>query len=197
MIQTAFRVKTAATSYITTVENAFQNHLRVDAYDQENQTFLTSQLVAAQRHVEAYTNRVFNETVYYFYLSDFPRYGITLPFSPVKSVTSITYYDESNAEQTFSSDDYFFNRSQEPTTIYYDSGVDGPATYTDRFDAVTVEFTTGYTSPETIPDGCLSAVLLLLGDLYDNRTDVVREKFTSWKAMAYPHRVFHSTTENR
>jgi len=197
MIRTAIRLKTAASTYITTVADAFQNHLRVDTYAQEDQTYLATLLETAQRHVERYTNRVFNDTVYYFYLSDFPKGGIVLPFSPVKSIASIKYYDADNQEQTWDSGNYFFNRSQEPTKIYYDSGVDGPGTYEDRFDAVTVEFTVGYTSPEEAPAGCQSAVYMLLSDMYENRVDQPRERFTTWKMLAYPHRVFHSTTENR
>ncbi|MGV7234748.1 MAG: head-tail connector protein [Nitrosomonadaceae bacterium] len=193
MASTAIKLKTAATSNAVTTAEA-KLHLRVDFADADQNTYIDGIVESAQRQVESFTNLVLSDTTWYFNLSSFPSGGITLPFSPVKSISSITYYDTANDLQTLSSDDYYYDVSQLPTLIsYVDSA---PATYENRQDAVIVEFVTGYTSPAAIPEGLKHAIKLLMTDLYEVRTDMPREKFTAWKSLAYPYRVFHSTTEN-
>lgn len=194
MIKTAVSTKTAATSNIVTTSEA-KYHLKVDYGDATDNTYIDTLCEAAQRTVEAYTNRCFSDTTFYFYLSRFPVGGIVLPFSPVKSITAITYYDEDNSLQTLSSDDYFYNIYDEPCVIGYVGG-SYPAVYEYRTDAIRVEFVCGYTSPDEIPPACEHAVKVLLTDMYENRTDVPRERFTIWKQLAYPSKVFHAPTEN-
>jgi uncharacterized phiE125 gp8 family phage protein len=152
-------------------------------------------VAAAQNAVEEYTNRRLTATTYYFYLSEFPVNGIVLPFSPVSSITAITYYDGANSLQTFSSGSYYYNIYDEPVTIL---PVDGwPESYDDRADAVRVEFVTGYTSPDACPDALKHAVKLLLSDMYANRTNTLKERFELWQMLSQPYRVFHSTLENQ
>lgn len=191
MIVTLLQTKTAAASNVVTRQEA-KDHLRVDSSDDD--TYIDSLIVSAQRHVEAYTNRCLSDTTYHYKLSAFPKCGIVLPFSPIKSITSIKYYDTDNSEQTLSTGNYFYNIYEEPFTIRWVDDI--TETYDYRVDAVNVEFVAGYTSPDIPPPGLEHAIKLLLTDMYEMRADVPREKFTSWKALAYPHRVFHSTTEN-
>lgn len=195
MIATALATKTAATSNIVTTAEA-KLHLRVDSADADQNTYIDTLSVAAQRAVEAYCCRTLSDTTYYFYLSDFPAGGIVLPSSPVKSITAITYYDTSNASQTLASSKYFYSIYEEPCTIRY-VGDSAPDTYEYRTDAVRVEFVCGYTSPDVIPAGLEHAVKLLITDMYENRIDQPRERFTAWRQLAYPYRVFHAPTENQ
>ena len=159
------------------------------------------QLDAAEAMVEAYCNRRLMKTVLSFKLSAFPSGGIVLPFSPVISVDSITYYDSANSLQTWNSSNYTVNLAAEPCRIEYVN--DSPGTYDSRQDAVIVAFTVGYSSSATlvtaqaaVPGAIKQAILRLVGDLYAVRQDQVREKFTSWMQFAYPYRVFHYPTEN-
>lgn len=193
MAKTAIQLITAATSNALTTAEA-KTHLRVDYADTTENTYIDSIIVAAQRLVENYTSRVLNDTTYAYILTSFPVNGIVLPFSPVKSITHVKYYDSDNSQQTLSTDDYMYSIYENPTTLYWIDGT--PETYENRFDAVTVQFVLGYTSPATIEDDLKEAISLLVKDMYDNRTDAPREKFTAWKALAYKHKVSHSTNEN-
>ncbi len=191
-ITTLIQLETAATSNVVTLQEA-KDHLRVDSSDDD--TYISTLIVSAQRQVESYTNRCLSDTTYHFRLSAYPKGGIVLPFSPIKSITAIKYYDSDNAEQTLSSDDYYYNIYEEPCTIRWEE--EPSEAYEYRVDAVSVEFVAGYTSPEVPPPGLEHAIKLLLSDMYEQRVDVPREKFTSWKSLSYPERVFHAATNNR
>ena len=194
MITTSFSTKTVATTNaVTTVEA--KNHLRVDFAAADDNTYIDSLVVSAQRQVEAFTNLVLNDTTFYFKLSAFPANGIVLPFSPLKTLTSIKYYDSDNSQQTLANTEYYYDINEKPNVIRYVNSP--PSTYDYRGDAVIVEFVVGYTTPDIIPPGLEHAIKLLLTDLYEHRTDLPREKFSAWKSLAYPYRVFHSTSENK
>lgn len=191
-IVTSIKLITAATSNAVSLAEA-KTHLRVDSSDED--TYISTLIVSAQRQVEAFTNRCLSDTVYEFNLSSFPASGIVLPFSPLKTLTSVKYYDGDNNQQTWVEDtDYYYSIDEEPPMIRYLDGTE--SVYESRLDNVIVRFTAGYTSPAVIPPGLQHAIKLLLTDLYEMRTDVPREKFTAWKSLAYPFRVFHSTIEN-
>lgn len=183
---------TAATSNAVTTAEA-KAHLRVDSSDED--AYIDTLVVSAQRQIEAYTNLVLSDTVYELHLSKFPTDRIVLPFSPLKTLTSVKYYDASNVQQTWvDGTDYYYSIDDRLVTIEYLDGTE--EVYDSRKDAVIVNFTTGYTSQAVIPPGLEHAIKLLLTDLYEMRTDLPREKFTAWKSLAYPFRVFHSTLEN-
>ena len=193
MIKTSLHLKTAATANLLTTALA-KTHLREELSDATNDTYIDSLVAAAQDAVQNYTNRRLTAATYYFYLSAFPTTGIVLPFSPVSSITAVTYYDSSNNLQTLASGDYFYNIYDEPCKI---ESVDTfPATYDYRADAVTVEFVVGYTSPDTCPDALKHAVKLLISDMYSGRQNTIKERFELWHMLATPFRVFHSTMEN-
>ena len=194
MITSSVQVKTAATSNIVTTAEA-KYHLKVDYSDATDNTYIDTLCEAAQRTVEAYTNRCLSDTTYYLNLSAFPADGIVLPFSPVKSITSIKYYDADNSQQTWTNTNYFYNIYEEPCRINYVGG-STPGTYEYRKEAVIVEFVCGYTSPATIPAALEHAVKLLITDMYEHRLDAPRERFTTWKMLAYPYKVFSTTYQN-
>ena len=183
-------IKTARTSDAVSLNEA-RLHLKVDSTDDND--LIDDLIDAAQETVEAYTNRKLSSETWYLYLDQFPGGDIVLPFSPVTSVASVKYYDQDNSEQTYTvNTDYYTDIKSEPARIRYVNGWDGVY---DKPDAVTVEYVTGYTS-STIPLSLKQAMLLLVADMYDNRVDMPREKFTTWKALCYPYRVWHNYSEN-
>jgi len=195
MIRTGLKVKTAAATNAITTADAKDMQLKVDWSDATQNTHIDNLILGSTQLLEAYTNRTMIETTYNFYLTGFPTGGIVLPVSPVSSITSIKYYDTSNRIQTWADTNYFWHDSEEPTIIkYVDSA---PDTYDDRFDAVDVEFVAGYGDADAVPKNLRQSIMVLLTDLYENRMDNVREKFSTWKALAYHSRVFHFTGENQ
>lgn len=194
MIKTSLATKTAAAANLITTAQAVA-HLHETSDGATNDAYIDDLATAAQDRIETYTNRRLTDVTYYFYLTDFPTDGIVLPFSPVKAITSVKYYDSSNAQQTLvNNTDYFYSIYEEPCII---RTVDSwPDVYEDRFDAVTVEFQTGYTSPDVCPEALKTAIKLLLTDLYQNRSNQVKERYETWRLLADPYRVWHSVVEN-
>lgn len=192
MIKQSTNIYTAAAAASVSTVNA-KAHLKVEHSNDD--TLIDGYVTAAEREVEAYTNRTMISTVYDLYLTDFPVNGIVLPFSPVTAIASIKYYDTNNVQQTWASTNYHYNIYEEPTVIRY---VDtAPDVYEDRSDAVVIRFTAGYANAAAIPAPLVQAIKLLMADLYENRVDVPREAFTAWQRRSYPYRVFHEPHENQ
>lgn len=85
-----------------------------------------------------------------------------LPYGPVQSVTSIKYVDGDGAEQTVPPADYFLTGDGE---IKLSHGASWPSLRGDA-EGVRIRYEAGH---ETLPGAVLSAVLLMVGDLYNHR----------------------------
>lgn len=178
-----------ATNAVSAAEAKSQ--CRVDHSDDD--TYIGRLIVAAQQMVEAYICRKLIQGTYIMELDDFPAGGIYLPYSPVVSVDSIKYYDADNTQQTWSSANYYYNIYEEPCFIEYLDG-DYPDVYEDRRTPVEVTFKTGYTSPNAVPEALKQAILMLVADMYEQRLDQPRERFTTWKALSHPYKVSYYGT---
>lgn len=81
-------------------------------------------------------------------------------FPPLKSVTSITYYDTANSSQTLASSNYdTITSTYLPPFIDWSKDAVLPDTY-DRPDAITLTYVTGWASRDTIPDAARQAIKL-------------------------------------
>jgi uncharacterized phiE125 gp8 family phage protein len=106
-------------------------------------------------------------------LSEFPSSGqIILRLPPVQSVTSVTYFDADNAEQTFSTDNYTLTIKDDHACVDLVSGASWPQTY-DRADAVSVTYVTGFGDDGTdVPEGIRMAARMMLSHWFDQRSAV-------------------------
>ncbi len=76
--------------------NEAKAHLRVDGTDED--TLVSSLIVAARIHVEAYTHRIFITQIWSIYLDKWPHdQPLMLPISPVQSVTAINTYEDDDS----------------------------------------------------------------------------------------------------
>lgn len=85
---------------------------------------------------------------------------IELPRGPIQSITSITYYDSANVQQTLSSSIYNLNAEEREVELAY-LQVWPPTVY--RWDAVTVNYVAGYSSVANVPAIAKQAMMLLIG----------------------------------
>jgi len=162
----------APTAVLTTAEA--KSHLRVDISDDD--TLIDSMISAATDYVELYTGRSFVTRTYRADLSGFADV-IELPMRPIISITSIKYYDTNSPSvlTTLASSTYNLVNN----VIYRTWGASWPSRYP-RMDAVQVTFTAGdapTSSPEVaaenVPDAVKAAILLIVGELYENRESSV------------------------
>lgn len=105
-----------------------------------------------------------------------PREGVLrLPVPVVQSISAITYYDESNATQTFAASNYRLVSTDEYGLVELDDGVSWPNLYS-RADAMSVEYVTGYgDSASDVPQAIRQAAALLAAHWYESR-EAVTEK---------------------
>lgn len=176
-------------------------HLRVDHGDED--ALITSLIAAATAHVEGregYTGRALVSQVWDMSLAAFPKDIIDLPFPPLQEVVQIIYLDKTGNSQTLGTDIYEVNTFTQPARIERAYSKEWPETY-EAWNAVTIRFRAGYEPTDTdsptdmasgVPEPIKAAILLVLGDLYHNRSGQTEKKLElnrSVQALLYPYRV--------
>lgn len=170
-----------------------QLHLRLDTEgsppSHPDDTLVETLISASRENAEQYTG-VTIATASYEMQSFVDKDNIKLQTFPVNSIESVTYVDEDDVTQTVEPSNYSINNFFRPARLYFK----GTAA---RFE-LTVRFTAGYTdgqSPNTFPTpaGVKAAILLMLGNLYENRETVSSmqsyERPQSATYLLTPHRV--------
>lgn len=151
-----------------------KDHLRVThATDDAHISVL---IPAARRWAESYSRRALITQTWDFKADRFNAWGdqiVELPLPPLQSVTSINYIDDAGASQLLDAADYQVDADSAPARLAPIFGTRWPATYS-QLNAVTVRIVAGYgDSPGDIPEGIASAMLMLIGHLYEHRESVV------------------------
>jgi uncharacterized phiE125 gp8 family phage protein len=143
---------------ITTAEA--KAHLRIDHDDEDS--YISTLIDAAYDFAENYTGRKIRDQEVSESLDDFKE-EIELKYNPVQSITSITYYDSNDTQQ--SQTDYFLDTKELRAILKPDYDDSWPSTNCD-YENVVITYQVGYS---TIPDAVNQAVLLIIGSLYDQR----------------------------
>ena len=168
MYRSLKEVTLSTTPLFTTAEA--KDFLKVDTTADD--TLIDNLIKAATESCQIYTNQYFLNTVVEQY-SDKWAEIYRLYKSPVSSITHIKYYDTDDTEQTLASSNYILDDVSKPARI----GLAVDATLpdlSDRINAVHVKYTVGYGTASTdVPDGIKQAVLLTLGNWYENRQTVI------------------------
>lgn len=111
-------------------------------------------------------------------------YRIHLPITPVQSISSITYYDSDNTQQTLDPADFYLHGDEEWCYIEPKPGTTWPAVF-DRLDAITVTFVAGFGDDSTaVPNSIRQAMRLLIAHWYQNREAVVIGTITAELPLA-------------
>lgn len=165
----AYKISSATTTQLISTANA-KTFLKVDT--SEDDTIINNLVVAATRSAEEYTNRLFITQELEQYAPVWTGVG-QLFKSPVSAVSSITYFDESNASQTLSASVYSLNNVLEPARIELKVDQEFP-NLADRWDAIKVTYSAGYgTATTDVPMPIIQAVYLTIGHWYENRQSVI------------------------
>ena len=164
-----YSLKTAAATEPITSSEA-KLHLRVDLSTDD--TLIAALIQAAREQVEAYTGRTLVSSSYYGYADDIDSDGFEITMCPVTAITAITYKDTAGTTQTWANTNYILNSTRTPARIGLASSVAIPSTYGGNHDW-RVEFVTGYANAAAVPAAIKSAMLLLIGHLYEHREAVI------------------------
>ena len=167
-----YQVITAATTYPVSTTEA-KSHLKVDT--SADDTYIESIIKAATQLTEEYTNRFFINTVIDQTCSSFAELQ-TLFKSKVNDVQYVKYYDSDNSLQTLTASIYDKMLSYEPSQIQLADNQNFPS-ITKRNDAVICRYTVGYGSAASdVPEIIKQAILLTIGNFYENRNSVITGK---------------------
>lgn len=165
-------LKTApATEPFTTAEA--KTHLRVDIATDD--TYIDTLIVAARARTEAYLRKALITQTWEYRLKDFPLSDcgqIDVPMLPMIAVSTIKYIDTDGDEQTWSSAEYTVDIYNHIPRIVTAFSFSWPTTR-DQINAVTIEFTAGYGAASAVPQDIKHAMLLLIGEMYENREESV------------------------
>jgi uncharacterized phiE125 gp8 family phage protein len=167
-------------------------HLRVD--HSADDALISALIVAAREHVENYLAGSLVEQTRAVYLSAWPYAPFRLPCGPVQSIDSVKYRDSDGVEHTVSEDLYYLSPGGElarkPAKTWPTGRLYGPG-------AIEITYTTGYPpqvtvipgegdDPDTeetdydanIPQAIKQAMLLLIGEWYEQREAAADTKYT-------------------
>ena len=165
----AYKVVTPATSNPLTLTEA-KTHLKVDTTADD--TFITNLIRSATSSAQEYTNRFFIATTIQQFGDKWEDIS-NLFKSPVASVTVIKYVDPSGSLQTLSTDVYFVDDVNKPARIGLKPNQSFPEII-DRLNAIYVEYVVGIAAgPDEVDEGIRQALLLTIGNWYQNRQAVV------------------------
>lgn len=180
-----YKVTTAPTAEPLTLAEA-KAHLRVDFTDDD--TLIEALIGAARAAAEQYTNRALMPQTITQVLHCFPYptprnpyAAIRLFCSPLISLTSLSYYDNQDSEQSLAVDPngivpakVITVSTAEPATVSpWLTNMPGgwPDTNYDRPDAVTLVYQAGYANAAAVPKPIKQAMLLMIGAWYERRED--------------------------
>ena len=162
-------VTTAAVNPLFTTAQA-KAHLKVDVSTDD--TIIDNLILAATQSCEIFTNRYFIDTVVTQHC-DLWTDVEQLYKSPVDSITHIKYYDADNSLQTLASSVYILDKISQPARVGLDVNQSFP-NLAKRINAIEVKYTVGYGTASTdVPEGIKQAVLLTIGNWYQNRESVI------------------------
>jgi uncharacterized phiE125 gp8 family phage protein len=144
-------------------------HSRVDHNHEDAK--IADYLQAARVFLEKDTRRAFCTQTRVLYLDYLPAH-IVLDVAPIQSITSITYYDSLNTQQTLASTVYESDIYAEPAIIRPAFGQTWPTTY-DRFSAVAVTYVAGYGLASAVPQDAKQAIRMLAASWLENSENIL------------------------
>jgi hypothetical protein len=168
-----------------------KNFLKLD--EAEDELYVRTLIGAATEYVESYTersliNRTLKLSLDYLSEIDVPLWEgvkngpditirktiITLPKSPVSSVTSIYTYDDSDTATEFPSSKYYVDTASFPARVILRSGETWP-TGLRVGNAVEITYVAGYgTSPRQVPEQIRLAIMQYAAFMYEHRGEFER-----------------------
>lgn len=168
-------------------------NLRVVVSDEDD---LVDRLVkGARAQVELYLNRgLLPQT--WKYTQDTWSDVIALPRAPLRSVTSVKYYDGAGVLQTLATSIYQVDITAEPGLVRRAPNQVWPTLQVGRFAAVEVTYLVGYSDAASVPPGIVDGIHLLLSRRYQRRGDEAADSnggaldCPAAEALLAPYRVF-------
>lgn len=177
------------------METEIADHLRLNG--SEDFDHAANLVKAARTELERVMNISFLTQTWRLWLDDWPFSGsiISLPFTPLQSVTHIKYYDTSGSPTTWTSTNYIVDTVSKPPRISQAYNVTWPSETLRPINGIEIEFVSGYTDPDNIPQPWKQALLMTVSHWYENREAVLtgsiaREIPFGVESLIWSNRIF-------
>lgn len=155
-------------------------HLRVT--DSLRDTEITRKITAARQYIESECQIALLAQEWRVTYDGFPSCGaLLLPGGKVREVVSVESMDSEGAFSTVSSDDYDQDLTVRPARLLAISS--WPSTPSGRLNTVRVQLRVGYENVAAVPGPLVESVLLVIGDLFENRQAQQAEPLVSNPAL--------------
>lgn len=148
-----------------------KQHLRLEFDFLEDDSVLSSMLTQARVYTEGIKGLAYVTRTYRLWLNAWPDVrSIELPFPPLQSVTSVTWYDKDDAPTVLSAaTDYRVVTVSWPGRIVLRNDAFWPTATLRAVDGIEVVYVAGYGDPVDVPETEKSALKLAVGHWYENR----------------------------
>ena len=173
-------VVTPPDGFPVTLDEA-KKHVRLDL--DLDDVEITQMLDAAVEYAQKFQGRQYLTATIDEYFDCFPRNVLELELAPVQSITSITYLDTAGDSQTWASASYQSDLKKSTVRIKPVPGETWPLTENGRMNAVTVRYVAGYGNMAQVPRDIKNGFLMLLADLYENRSGSSIKPATNFLSM--------------
>ena len=167
-------VKTKTTYHVTVADAKI--HLNINSGFTADDNYITDLIKRATTEAENYLDRDIAATSAVLEIYDFDGTGVILHDVPFRALTTITYLDSADAEQSVTTADVEIRKWSMKTGLVLPDSLDT--------DLLTVTYTSGHAAASTVPHNWRSAILQKISDLYDvNRGSMISKAFVDSKAF--------------
>lgn len=112
---------------------------------------------------------------------DITRRSILLPQSPVASITSVKYYDDSDTATTFATSNYYLDKAGIPARFVLRNGKSYP-TGLRVANALEIKYVAGYGGNNDVPQDIKHACLIYTAWLFEHRGDGAERNVAPFQA---------------
>jgi len=162
-------------------------HLRVGGTTDD--TYINTLITAARQWAEMHMGRICITQTITEKWDWFPVGCVMdLRWVPVQSFTSVGYLDSNGDTQTWDASKYAVDTIAQPCRIAPKYGETYPQTRA-QINAVTLSYVAGYASAGDVPTPIKQAILLMVGEMYEQRETSVKQLPTSVEYLLQPFRI--------
>lgn len=118
-------------------------------------------------------------------------HNITIPSTPVNSISSVEVLYQGSVQKSMSVDDFYLHGSNPPNLRSIET-----LSFTAKRDTFRVEFIAGYDSKDDVPNGIYEVLKRMVADLHENRVSMdvasgtqAHELPMDWKTLILPFKI--------
>lgn len=188
MKQYSYKVVTAPTTEPVSLSEV-KNHLKIDHNDEDN--YLSALISAARQWCEEFLWRYLLNTEAELFINEFTK--TIYVGRGCNEITEIAYLDDDSVYQVIPNSNYYLDLHSQPAVIEFNN-YSLPVT-TKKLNLLRIKIKAGFGDDASdIPAPIKSAILLIVGHLYENRQDEITGTIVSAlqfnsKYLLLPYRI--------